>query len=69
MALREQELHRFVRLRLARPVGVEIVEEAAGDDAASGAQARNDRIIVATRDDEEELGESEVLGPGALMPR
>ena len=60
IALRNQELDCLVRLAVARAVGVEIVEEAAGDDAARCPQPGADGIVVAARDDEQELGEREI---------
>ena len=43
-----------------RVVDVEVVEEAARDVAAGRAQPRAVRIVVRSRDDEQELGEGEI---------
>jgi hypothetical protein len=56
-----------LRLRLARVVDVEIVEEAAGDVAAGRAESRTVRVIIGARDDEQKLGEGKVGGDGRAV--
>ena len=58
--VRGEKLDGLARLHVARAVGVEVVEESAGDDGARRPETSPRRVIVSARDDEDELREGEV---------
>ena len=71
LAIAHEELDGLeaLRLRFARVVDIEVVEEAARDVAAGGPQPRAVRIVVGARDHEQELGEGQVGRDGGAVRR